>query len=131
MVALRMLPTPVDERASNMLKQPNSKGLIMTFNRTLVTILATATLVPSIAFAAVSVGDTVGKTQEEIRSALEKQGYQVREIEVEHDEIEAEVTLDGKSLEIEIAPESGMVVGIEIDDDDYECGDDHKKKSDG
>ena len=67
-----MLPTPVDERASNMLKQPNSKGLIMTFNRTLVTILATATLVPSIAFAAVSVGDTVGKTQEEIRSALEK-----------------------------------------------------------
>ena len=103
----------------------------MTFNRTLTTLLATATLVPSIAFAAVSVGDTVGKTQEEIRTALEKQGYQVREIEVEHNEIEVEATLDGTALEIEITPENGMVVGIEIDDDDYECGEGHKKKSDG
>ena len=103
----------------------------MTFNRTLATLLATAALAPSIAFAAVSVGDTVGKTQEEIRTALEKQGYQIREIEVEDDEIEVEATLDGTALEIEIEPENGMVVGIEIDDDDYESGEDHKKKTDG
>ncbi len=121
-----MFRQPVEERASKLLNQPNSKGQNMTFNKTFATLVATATLVPSIALAAVSLGDTVGTTEAEIRAGLVAAGYTIEEIEIEADEIEAEVTLDGQALEIEISPQNGTVVAIEAtdsDDDDDNDGD--------
>lgn len=105
----------------------------MTYNKTFAALLATATLVPTIALAGISVGDTIGSTEAEIRTHLEKQGYKIEEIEIESDEIEVEASLDGLMLEIEISPEKGVVVAIEAeddddDDDDEDEGEDADKK---
>ncbi|MEP3277769.1 MAG: PepSY domain-containing protein [Stappiaceae bacterium] len=71
---------------------------------------------PTLALAEISVGDSVGKTEVEIRSALTKQGYSVEEIEQEDGKFEAEVALNGEKFEIEIDPQSGDVLEVEIDD---------------
>ena len=90
----------------------------MTKIASIVTAIAGAALlvVSTQAQAAVTVGDVVGKTEAEVRTQLEAAGYTVNEIEVERDEIEAEVTLDGVALEIEIDPTSGAVTEVEADD---------------
>ena len=62
--------------------------------------------VPAAAFAAVAVGDKIGVSDEEIRSALEAEGYILEEIEREDGEIEAEVVLNGTEFEITIDPEN-------------------------
>jgi len=71
---------------------------------------------PSIALAAVSLGDVVGTTDEEIRAKLEAAGYVIDEIEREDGEIEVEATLDGQELEFVIAPDTGTVMEMELDD---------------
>lgn len=72
--------------------------------------------VPSLALAAVSVGDRVGKSDEEIRAALTEQGYTIEEIENEDGKFEAEVVLNGQAFEIEIDSQTGNVLEIEEDD---------------
>ena len=79
-----------------------------------------ALFVPSLALALVSHGDTVGKSEAEIRESLSKSGYEVQSIEIERGEIEVNAVLDGKSFEIEIDPSTGLVTEVEADDDDDE-----------
>lgn len=76
-----------------------------------------------IALAAVSVGDTLGTTEDEIRAALTAEGYTVEEFETEDGELEAEVTLDGKQMEVVVDAKSGAILEIEMEDAD---GDDEK-----
>lgn len=80
----------------------------------------------SLAVAAVSVGDTLGTTEDEIRAALTAEGYKVEEIETENGEIEAEVSLDGKEMEVVVDATSGLVLEMELDgqDEDDEKDDD-------
>lgn len=68
-----------------------------------------------IALAAVSVGDTLGTTEEDIRSALTAEGYTVEEIETEDGEIEAEVTLDGQEMDVVVDARSGQVLEMELE----------------
>lgn len=84
---------------------------------TKLTLLA-ALMIPGAALAAVSEGDVLGTTEADVRAALEAQGYVVTGIELEDDEIEADVTLDGAAFEIEVAVATGMVLEIEADDGD-------------
>ncbi len=72
--------------------------------------------VPGLALAGMSVGDSVGTSDEEIRAALTAQGYSIEEIENEDGKFEAEVVLNGQTFEIEIDPHSGNVLEIEEDD---------------
>ncbi|MEP3045915.1 MAG: PepSY domain-containing protein [Roseibium sp.] len=83
-------------------------------------ILATATLLGGMgaALSAVSVGDTLGTSEEDVRAALTAQGYTVEEFEVENGELEAEVILDGQEMEVVIDASSGIVLELEMDDDD-------------
>ena len=74
-------------------------------------------MVPVIAFAQINAGDTVGTSEDAIRTALEAQGYEVKEFELEDDEIEVEAVLDGTEYEIEVSVETGKVVEVELDDD--------------
>lgn len=78
--------------------------------------LGLATL-PAIAFAALSEGDVIGTSEAEIRAALKAEGYVVHGIE-----IEAEVTLNGMAFEIELSTETGEILEIEAEDDDYKPG---------
>jgi len=103
----------------------------MIFNKTFATLLATATLVPTIALAGVSIGDAVGSTEAEIRTHFETQGYKIEEIEIEEDEIEVEATLDGLSMEFEIAAENGTVVAVEVDENEADDDDDDDDDEDG
>ncbi|MEX0310415.1 MAG: PepSY domain-containing protein [Tateyamaria sp.] len=84
--------------------------------------LLAALIVPGFALAGVDVGQSLGTTEADVRAALVGMGYQVQEIEIETDEIEAEVTLDGVAYEIEIALDTGLVTEVELEDD--EDGDD-------
>ena len=72
---------------------------------------------PIAAWADLSAGDPLGKTDAEIRASLESLGYMVEEIEIEDDEIEAEVTMNGEAFELEIDPATGQVAEIEKEDD--------------
>ena len=75
-------------------------------------------LIPAAAFANFAVGDTVGTDLDEIRAKFEAQGYTVTEIEVEDGEIEVEYVLDGQEYEVTIAPDTGVVLEVELEDDD-------------
>jgi len=72
---------------------------------------------PSLAVAAVSVGDQLGTTEEGIRAALTAQGYEVTKFEIEADEIEVEALFDGQMLDLDISPDTGLVIEIEAEDD--------------
>jgi len=91
---------------------------------------AAALLAPSIALAGVSLGDKLSNTDEGITASLEAAGYSVLEIEREHDEIEVEALLDGTQHEIEIEPDTGLVIGMEIDDDNDDDDDDDDDNDD-
>lgn len=80
-------------------------------------ILLAGLVVPSMALAELKVGDTVGTSNDDIRNALEAQGYSISEVEFEDGEIEVEATLGGESYEIELSAESGEILEIETDDD--------------
>ncbi len=81
-------------------------------------ILTAGLVIPGAAFAQMNVGDVLGSTEAEILSAVEAQGYVVNEIEIEDGDIEVEAVLDGKTYEIEVSSKSGMVLEIELDDED-------------
>lgn len=68
--------------------------------------------------AAVVAGDNIGTTEAAIRTALEGAGYVIESVEVDADEIEAEVTLDGASFEIEISSATGIIQKVEAEDGD-------------
>jgi len=72
---------------------------------------------PALAMASISVGDSVGTDEAEIRAMVEAQGYTVQEIEIEDGEIEVEVLLDGVETELVVDMTTGMVTEIERDDD--------------
>jgi hypothetical protein len=74
-------------------------------------------LVPVLAIAGPMVGDTVGTDLQQVTNALAEAGYEVREVEMDDGEIEALVHVDGQLLELEISPQSGMIVSIERADD--------------
>ncbi|MHA7772031.1 PepSY domain-containing protein [Roseibium sp. M-1] len=71
-----------------------------------------------IALAAVTAGDTLGTSEEDIRNALTSQGYTVEEIETEDGEIEAEVSLDGQEMEVVVDAKSGLVLEVELEEDE-------------
>ncbi len=85
---------------------------------------------PGLALAAVSVGDQLGTTEAEIRAALTAQGYEITEFEIEDDEIEVEAAFNGEMLELEIAPDTGLVIEIEAEDDDDEDEDEDEDEDD-
>ena len=67
------------------------------------------------------IGAFLGKTEADVRSALEAAGFQVSKIETEDDELEADVSRDGQSFEIEISVETGNITETEtgeVEDDD-------------
>lgn len=74
------------------------------------------TLASSAALATVATGDRVGTSEAEIRAQLSAQGYEIKAIEVESDEIEVEVTHSGKAFEIEIDKATGQVTEVEEED---------------
>jgi len=78
----------------------------------------TALLIPAAALAQLDVGQQLGSTEADVRAALTGMGYEVQEIEIEGNEIEAEVMLDGVELEIEVAMDTGLITEIETEDDD-------------
>lgn len=81
-------------------------------------LLGVAALIPMIAAADVSLGQTVGVEDAELRAALEAEGYQILEIERERDEIEVETLLNGQAIELELDPVTGAIIAMELDNDD-------------
>lgn len=82
-----------------------------------------ALIVPAAAMAGLDVGAQLGSTESDVRAALSELGYVVQDVEVEDGEIEAEVTLDGVAYEIEVAMDSGLIVEIEVEDDEGDSDD--------
>jgi len=98
------------------------------FKSPALTLFAATGLLASTGFAlaAVSLGDKLGTTEDDIRTALTSQGYTVEEIEIEDGEIEAEVSLDGQEMEVVVDSKSGLVLEMELEglDEDTEKDDD-------
>ena len=61
-------------------------------------------------------GSYAGKSEKEITSLLQNQGYEVREIEQEDDLLEAYAMKDGVRFEIYVDPKTGNIVKVEEDD---------------
>ncbi|CTQ51539.1 hypothetical protein LP7551_00051 [Roseibium album] len=76
------------------------------------------------AVAAVSVGDKLGTTEDDIRAALTGQGYTVEEFESEDGKLEAEVTMDGQEMEVVVDAQSGLVLELELEDGEKDEKDD-------
>lgn len=79
---------------------------------------------PSLALAAVSVGDQLGTTEQGIRAALTTQGYEITQFETEDGEFEVDALFEGQMLELEISPDTGLVIEIEAEDGDDNVDDD-------
>lgn len=96
------------------------------FTSSALTLFSISGLVASmgVAAAAVSLGDKLGTSEDEIRSALTEQGYTVEEIEAEDGKLEAEVTLDGQEMEVVVDAASGMVLELELEEDEDSEDDD-------
>ncbi|NOD34502.1 MULTISPECIES: PepSY domain-containing protein [unclassified Ruegeria] len=77
-----------------------------------------ACVTPGLAMAQINIGHVLGSSEADIRSALEAQGYTISEVETEQDEIEIYAFLNGKKYEIEVSPETGAVIEIELADDE-------------
>ncbi|MEH6629671.1 MAG: PepSY domain-containing protein [Halopseudomonas aestusnigri] len=69
-----------------------------------------------VAFAHSLDGTYVGKSEIEITTLLQDQGYEVRDIEVEDDLLEAYAMKDGMRFEIYVDPNTGNIVKVEEDD---------------
>ncbi len=61
-------------------------------------------------------GSYAGKSKTEITTLLQDQGYEVRDIEVEDDLLEAYAMKDGMRFEIYVDPNTGNIVKVEEDD---------------
>ena len=105
--------------------------------------LLAALLIPGAALAQINIGDELGASEAAIRTALEARGYIATEIEFEEGEIEVEATRGDQSFELEISPETGLVLaafeddtedgdedGDEEDDEDADSNDDDGEDSD-
>jgi hypothetical protein len=73
---------------------------------------------PSLALAAVSVGDQLGTTEQGIRAALTTQGYEITQFEFKDGEFEVDALFEGHMPELEISPDTELVIEIEAEDDD-------------
>ncbi len=80
------------------------------FNKT--TLLA-APILPGFALAQVNPVDSLGTTEAAISASLTAQGYVITGFETEGD-----ATLDGIAYEIEISPQDGTVLEVELGDED-------------
>jgi|GEM_PF-3662347 len=80
-------------------------------------LLSSAVIVASgaAAFAQIQAGDMIGTSVSDIARALETNGYDIREIEVKNNRIDADVTLNGIKLEIKVDSTSGEVIKVEND----------------
>lgn len=94
----------------------------------LTALTATILTVPALAFAGLTVGDTMDTSAEAIRTALEAQGATILEIETEDGEIEVEYMLDGLEYEAEIDATSGEILEVELEDDEDEDQEDEDEK---
>ena len=63
-------------------------------------------------------GDSLGKTEADVRAALTQQGYTVGDVEREDGAIQAEVTANGQAMEVTVDRGTGKVVAVEQDDHD-------------
>lgn len=76
------------------------------------------------AAAALTVGTPIGQDVDTVRAALEAEGYEVLEVELDGDEIEADVLRDGQAFEVEVSVTDGVVTEIELEDDEDDEDDD-------
>lgn len=100
---------------------------IISSNKKLIVGLVAATSIAAssvFALANLEKGASVGKTESEIKFALEKQNYVVEEIELEDGVYEVEVTLDDKEMELEIDAATGLILEVELEDDEDKDDDD-------
>ena len=99
------------------------------------TILGTTGLIallPLAAFANLAVGNSLGTTEAEVVAALEAEGYEIIEVEVEDGEIEVEYMVDGQLFEVEVDASTGMIAELELEDeDDDDDSDDDDDDQDG
>lgn len=79
-------------------------------------IAGTLIVAPAAAFAAPMVGDMLGKSETDIRTALEQQGLIVDEIEMEDGVFEVEVADNGEDFEFEVDAATGQIIKIDKDD---------------
>jgi hypothetical protein len=70
----------------------------------------------AMAAAAAMPGDYAGKTESEITTALEQQGYEVRKVETEDGFLEAYTLFDGARFEIFVDPKTGTILKSEYED---------------
>lgn len=91
---------------------------------------ASISMTSAFAFANLEKGASVGKTESEIRFALEKQNYTIKEIELEDGVYEVEVIFDNQEMELEIDPSSGLILEVELEDDENDTDDDKDSDTD-
>ena len=87
---------------------------------------AFAVVVPTMALAAIKVGDTLGTDEAAIINALEVAGYERIEVEFEDGILEAEGwdPVNAMEMEFEIDPATGLVSAVSVEDEDDEADDD-------
>jgi len=76
-----------------------------------------ALMIPGLALAQINVGATLGTSEDAIRTALEADGYMIKEVEFDSDEIEVEAMRDGTLYEFEVAADTGQIIAVELDDE--------------
>ena len=81
---------------------------------------AFAVVVPTMALAAINVGDTLGTDEAAIINALEVAGYERIEVEFEDGILEAEGwdPVNAMEMEFEIDPATGLVSAVSVEDED-------------
>ena len=81
---------------------------------------AFAVVVPTMALAAIKVGDTLGTDEAAIINALEVAGYERIEVEFEDGILEAEGwdPVNAMEVEFEVDPETGLVSAISVEDEE-------------
>ena len=77
-------------------------------------------VVPTMALAAIKVGDTLGTDEAAIINALEVAGYERIEVEFEDGILEAEGwdPVNAMEMEFEIDPATGLVSAVSVEDED-------------
>ena len=87
---------------------------------------AFAVVVPTMALAAIKVGDTLGTDEAAIINALEVAGYERIEVEFEDGILEAEGwdPVNAMEMEFEIDPATGLVSVVSVEDEDDEADED-------
>lgn len=91
---------------------------------------AAITVSSAFAFANLEKGASLGKTESEIRFALEKQNYEVKEIELEDGVYEVEAIFESQEMELEVDPNSGLILEVELEDDDDDDDDNDENDKD-